>query len=424
MVRFGMAMAVLACMAAPLFAQESTEQLKKELEQLRAEVDGLKAVNQTKEIPASGKVQADAMAADDNPVMTLFKQTKLSGFVDAGYVVSFNHLSVFGSANNQAPGSVGNNPVRLFDDRANSFYLNAVQLNLERLATKDMIVGYHLELAAGHDPAIYDAGNVALQEGWVQIMAPLGSGLDIRVGKMAKLAGYEVIESVNDLNYSRGMLFSFLQPFTTTGVRASYNMNEMFSATIGFNNGFNRGGNTFEDGDHGKDFEAQFEIKPVKDLLIATTIMIGNDTAVISNSTNDKHYLWDIVVAYTMDKLTVAMNFDWESAQGVLGARRAAQSGLAIYGRYQVTDAFAGALRVEYMSDHDGLFLGGTGLPGDSGTGSRVFEFTATAEFKVAQQLILRVEIRHDDSNNHDFNRDGRAARGDNTLGFEAIMPF
>src|SRR2546422_7064527 len=48
----------------PLFAQESTEQLKKELEQLRAKVDALEAVNQTKEIPASGKVQADARSEE------------------------------------------------------------------------------------------------------------------------------------------------------------------------------------------------------------------------------------------------------------------------------------------------------------------------------------------------------------------------
>src|SRR5882672_9346620 len=85
MVRFGMAAAVLALMAAPLFAQESTEQLKKELQELRAEVDGLKALNQTKEIPASGSAQVDALSPDDSPLMTMFKSTKLSGFVDASF---------------------------------------------------------------------------------------------------------------------------------------------------------------------------------------------------------------------------------------------------------------------------------------------------------------------------------------------------
>ena len=173
MVRFGMVAAALALMASPLFAQDTTEQLKKELQDLRAEVDALKAVNTTKEIPSSGKAAQDAMAADDNPVMTLFKQTKLSGFVDAGYQVSLNHMH-----KEDASTGGGHNPIRIFDTRDDSFYLNAVQLNLERLASKDMIVGYHIELAAGHDPSIYDTGSVALQEGWLQIMAPLGDGLE------------------------------------------------------------------------------------------------------------------------------------------------------------------------------------------------------------------------------------------------------
>jgi hypothetical protein len=252
-----MAAAALALMASPLLAQESsTESLKKELEQLRAEVDALKAVNTTKEIPSSGKIAADAMAADDNPVMTLFKSTKLSGYVDAGYQFSFNHLSKAGTANNQAPGSGNNNPIRLFDDRSNSFYLNSVLLQLEKLANKDMIVGYHLELDAGHNPGIYDGQTVALQEGWLQILAPVGSGLDIRVGRMAALHGYEVLESVNNMNYSRGMLFAQLQAFTHTGVRASYWFNEMFGTTLGFNNGTNFAGSPrFADGDHGKMLE-------------------------------------------------------------------------------------------------------------------------------------------------------------------------
>ena len=129
MVRFGVAVAALACMAMPALAQESTEQLKKELQELRAEVEGLKAVNQSKEIPAQGKIDANAMAADDNPVMTLFKQTKLSGFVDAGYVFSFNQLTSDGASTNNA----GQNPSRLFDNLGNSFYLTAVQLQLETI---------------------------------------------------------------------------------------------------------------------------------------------------------------------------------------------------------------------------------------------------------------------------------------------------
>jgi len=435
MVRFGVAIAALACMAAPLFAQESTEQLKKELEQLRAEVDGLKAVNQTREIPAQGKIDKDAMAADDNPLMTMFKGTKLSGFVDAGYVVSFNQLHSDGASGN----NTNANRSRLFDNRGNSFYLNAVQLNLERLADKNMIVGYHLELAAGNDPGIYDGANVTLQEGWAQIMAPVGDGLDIRVGRMATLVGYEVLESVANMNYSRGMLFSVAQPFTHTGVRAAYWFGDKVGATIGFNNGFNiaPGGlsNKFADDNHGKGLELQVAAKPVKDMYFGLTTMVAHEDTL---DTGDLTFLFDLVGSYTMDKLTVALNFTHTALQGVGTAapgNRASLEGIAAYAKYQVSDTFAQALRLEYFSDGKGaigLINGGTLGPvtgADSGTGSRVVTLTLTSELKVAQQLILRFEIRHDNSNNHNFSRgnsDGaaKAARGDTTLGFEAIMPF
>lgn len=427
MVRFGIAAAVLAMMAAPLFAQESTESLKKELEQLRAEVDSLKAVNSTKELPAQGKIAADSMAADDNPVMTLFKGTKLSGFVDVGYQFSFNQLNTNGTPIRSA---TGNNPVRIFDTQDNSFYLHEAHITLERLANKDMIVGYHIELAAGHDPQIYDGAALDLQEGWLQIVAPVGSGLDIRVGKMAMLCGYEVLENMNNMNYSRGMVFGIIQPFTSTGIRVSYGFgganNDMVVATMGFSNGFNFG-DRFADQDHGKMLEMQIAARPIKDLLISATFLVDNDTSVISGSTNDGHYMFDLVAAYTMDKLTFALNYTQHAAQGSQafgGVNRAFLSGIAIYTKYAWTDSMASALRVEYFSDQHGVLLTPAAIPSDSGDGARVFEFTLTQEIKVANQLIIRIEFRHDNANNHVFLRNDKVARGDNTLGFEAILPF
>jgi hypothetical protein len=356
--------------------------------------------------------------------MTLFKQTKLSGFVDAGYQVSFNHMHKENASTNH----VGGNPIRIFDDRADSFYLHAVQLNLERLASKDMIVGYHLELAAGHDPLIYDGANVSLQEGWIQIMAPLGDGLDVRVGKMAMLCGYEVIENVNNMNYSRGMLFGIIQPFTSTGIRASYWFGQQFGATLGFSNGINNlltGTDTYSDDDQSKMVEFQVAAKPMKDLSISATLLYSHESN-LSATIGDGYYLFDLVVAYTMDKLTLALNFDKSSIQGVANSApgsRGPLSGIALYAKYAFTDTLSEALRLEYFSDGDGVILTNV-------NGSRVFSVTATTEMKVAQQLILRAELRADNSNDRIFTRGGgstgadRTARGDYTLGFEAIMPF
>jgi len=433
MVRFATVAAVLAMMAAPLVAQESTEQLRKELESLRKEVDGLKADRaqyESKEVAGSASVGQDSMAPEgDSPIMTALKGTKLSGFVDAGYQVSF------GNGLNATSGSPGPMTTRVFDNRANSFYLNAVQLNLERLATKDMIVGYHFELAAGHDVGIYNgAGSeVGLLEGWLQILAPVGSGLDIRVGKMAYLGGFEVIESKDDFNYSRGLLFGFIQPFTETGIRASYDFSEQLTAVIGFANSTNGAGvDQYADTDNQKQVDLQVVFKPTKDALVSMTVTEGTDTANLGQTAAGKFYIFDIVGSYTMDKLTLALNLDFASANHIAApgpGNRAPLTGIALYGKYAWTDAMASALRVEYMSDHNGIGFGphsgaGTVTGTDSGTGARIVELTLTQEMKVAQQLILRVELRTDNSNNHIMSRDAKEARGDTTLGFEAIMPF
>ena len=434
MVRFGMVAAALALMASPLLAQESTDDLKKELEQLRKEVDSLKAVNSTKELPAMGKIDTDAMAADDNPVMTLFKGTKLSGHVDTAYRFSFNRL-------NEGIGEpvATNNPIRAFDNSDNSFFLHAVQLNLERLATKDMIVGYHLELQYGSDIKWFDATSLGVQEGWIQILAPVGNGLDIRVGKMASLIGYEVVENTNNLNYSRGVVWQQIEPITATGVRATYSFVEQMSATIGFNNGRNFSffpavGLTDLDGDHGKMFEAQVMLKPIKDLWVAVNFNVGGAETtggLAGGSSADKFYIFNIVAEYKMDKLTLALNFDQASSQGVgnegpTGGLRAPQRGLAVYGKYQLTDAFATGARVEYFSDMQGAILTNGGL-GDTGDGARVITLTLTQELKVAQHLILRFEFRHDSSNQHIFLNRGEnntPAKGDNSIAFEALLPF
>jgi hypothetical protein len=423
--------------------QDSTEELRKENAELKRQfgelnqkVDTLNTkleLYETKQVPkgpAGVEPEVEMMPDGDNIVVTALKDTRLSGYVDTGYMLSFNHVNAAGHATNGPT-----NPVRVFDNKENSFYLHSIQLNVEKLATEKMIVGYHFELVAGHDPLTYDGSNVSLQEGWVQLLAPIGTGLDIRIGKQATLVGFEVIESMSDFNYSRSILFGQAENFTNTGLRLTYNFVDQFYMVLGFNNGPNAAllDGTFADNNHGKEVEIQAGIKPTKDILVTFTIETGTeDTA----STNDKFYIFDIVASWNIGKFTVALNYDQDSKQ-VGGppaappfdvAARFPVSGIAAYAKFQATDIFASSIRGEYYSDQKGSNLllnpdpvkDGVG----KGTGARVSEVTLTEEFKIASTLILRVEVRHDDSNQHVFSRDGKPSKSDNTLGFEAILPF
>jgi hypothetical protein len=426
--------------ASSLSPQDATEELRKENSELKKKFELLQEnverlntkleLYETKQVPDPAPVakpEVEMMLDGDNIVVTALKDTRLSGYVDAGYMVSFNHLNSAGHAANG-----GTNPVRVFDNKENSFYLHSMQLNIEKLATEKMIVGYHFELVAGHDPLIYDGSNVSLQEGWIQILAPVGTGLDIRLGKQATLVGFEVIESMSDFNYSRSILFGQAENFTNTGLRLTYNFVDQFYAVLGFNNGPNAAllDGTFADNNHGKEVEVQAGIKPTKDILVTFTLETGTEDNI---STNDKFYIFDIVASWNIGKFSLALNYDQDSFQSggppsATPATRGPVSGIAAYAKVQATDVFASSIRGEYYSDklgHNPALNPNPIADGvNKGTGARVSEITLTEEFKVASQLILRAEFRHDDSNQHIFSRDGKPSKGDNTLGFEAIMPF
>ena len=84
--------------------------------------------------------------------------------------------------------------------------------------------GFRIKLNFGED-AKFTGGNtgadeVDFQEAYAQYVAPVGNGLDLRIGRMNTLIGYEVIEESSSIpNFSRSWLFGLGEPFTTTGIQ-------------------------------------------------------------------------------------------------------------------------------------------------------------------------------------------------------------
>jgi len=80
---------------------------------------------------------------------------------------------------------------------------------------------------------------------------------------MNTLIGYEVIESPYNPNFSRSWLFGLGEPFTTTGIRASYDFNEMVSFSIGVINDFT---GTRSDTNNSKSVETLLSIAPMENV--------------------------------------------------------------------------------------------------------------------------------------------------------------
>ena len=65
------------------------------------------------------------------------------------------------------------------------------------------------------------------------------SKLQIIGGRFVTTEGVEVADTVNNPNFSEGLLFTYLEPISHTGIKAVYTFNDKVNATIGVVNGWN-----------------------------------------------------------------------------------------------------------------------------------------------------------------------------------------
>jgi hypothetical protein len=324
--------------------------------------------------------------------------------------------------NTRNPGS-GENDLRLFDHSANSFSLDLAQIRFQKDAEVGGL-GYNFRFSFGEtaefihsrglgpqynnlNPGSSDFTGTTpfdLTQANVTYNAPLGKGLQFTFGKFATPMGAEVIEAIDNFNYSRSLLFNYAIPFTHTGLKTYYAFSDVFNAAFYLVNGWD---NT-TDNNTGKTVGLSFGVTPVKPVNLAFNFMYGPEQ---DNNNSNERFLFDWVGTFTATKnLTFVLNTDYATEQGVLtalGVRDTKWYGIAGYAKYSVNDWFAVALRGEWFKDPDGVrttyttLTSGTVLP--TGIGQTLKEGTLTTEFKIAKNLILRPEYRHDWSDKNAF---------------------
>jgi hypothetical protein len=425
---------VAAWAAAPAFAQDSKDDLRKEVDQLKKEVEALKQEKEAKPAPASSPVKDAALMklGEDSTILDkLIDQTAISGFVDVGFVFNLdrteNHENGNIPGNNVAPGSV-----RAFDRNDRSFYLHNAQLNISRTATKDLITGYNVEISMGSDANVIAAAPSSafpdddyfdIQEANIQILAPVGNGIDIRVGKFATLAGFEVIESKDNYNYSRSLPFYMAIPFTHTGVRAAYQVIPQVKVTAGVNNGWDM----VEDTNDAKTFEGQIAITPVEWLTFYATLYAGCEIpGAAGHDPGLDRTLVDLILVATnipgVKGLSLAVNVDIgeeEETSAVTALDDAEWLGVAVYGKYQINDSWAVAVRYSMLDDKEGHRVGLV-----AGEEVTLDEVTITLEYRISKDTVARLEFRQDSASEDVFLDHQTPEDSQATIGAEFIITF
>jgi len=358
--------------------------------------------------PALGQTPAPTAPADEKAAeqprkpKTLWEEFKLFSYIEMGG--TFNaHGGSIGIPGATSSGAT--NTLREYDiDQGYTF--NIAEFSIKRDPDEAFPFGEGLVLTAGRDSQKNHSIGILrsesdafpfdntpwfdLQEAYISARIPIGNGPVIRVGKFVSLLGYEVIESPNDLNYSRGYLFNFAAPFTATGVLASYSFTDWLSAQAGLVLGWDRS----DFGNDGPSGTGEIALTPIKELPLALNFIVGPEQ---SGNKNPIRWVLDLTASYTgLKDFTFAFNFDygWQAnsvfltSQG-LGGEAAQWYGIAAYAAYDFLKVFRVALRQEWFRDVDGTQTGTVG-------GVNLLSTTATLQYNIWKGLYARGEYRHD----------------------------
>ena len=368
--------------------------------------------------PSPATAPADAKPAELAPPPPIFSiwGFDLTGHVDVGYT----HLTGSGKF-------VSGANDRVFDFKHNEVFFHGLDLQFAK--TPDDGWGGLLDVTLGKDADTIAAfGTISKSKGPAnganhyvdptQFYVYYGAGpFNIIAGKYVTLAGAEVIKSDGDVNYSRSILYGYAIPFTHTGVRGTYKINDALSL-IG---GVNQGWDAFEDPNHDKTVELGATFAPSKVVSIAASYYGGKErvTNYPKSDANGMRNLFDIVGTFNAtDQLTLILNYDYGTqANAAAGGGKARWDGIAGYANYQINDQWRTSVRGEYFNDHDGY---------RTGVVQKWKEATLTLAYLPVKEWEFRAELRGDKSNQSSFLKsDGTTSTStQRSFGLEALYKF
>ncbi|MCL5030515.1 MAG: porin [Bacteroidetes bacterium] len=326
----------------------------------------------------------------------------ISGMVDVNFNKNFNN-----------PASHIND-YRNFDVYENQFNLSLAKITLQKTASP---VGFRVDLGFGQTMDLVNSdaslgGEKSLrnvEDAYLTAVLPVGSGLTINAGKMVTHMGGEVIESISNINYSRSILFAYAIPYYHLGVCANYVFSPQFNATIYLYNGWN---NVVENNTD-KTLGAEITWSPFSSFTIIQNYIGGPEEA---GSTKKRHVFDTIINYQATDDLFLTVNADY-GQEALAPSGLAVWKGIALTGKYTLSDVSAIAARVEDYYDQSGF---------TTGTLQQLNEVTLTYELKFTNSLTTRFEFRRDMSDKNTFEDDSGAytKNGQVTLLIGSVYTF
>jgi len=419
--------------------------------------------------------------SQSGPMLALsnfLSETTFEGWVAASYFYNLNNPDSGRNIGSNA-GTVGANP---HHQNHNSFQVDQVWFSMSNEATNESRGGFEIDIVygeTGDQLAIGFEGNAIfdyLYNANISYLAPISdAGIKITAGRFEKHIGSETAQSPYNFNITRGLLYT-LQPVNFTGVKVSSKYDSGFEWMVGFSN--NSGYATLDTNPYAAAPNAQnYDTDDEKTLLwrvgyqasdslaFAFNGLYGGNCAtsspafgvygggpggvggvppgppgapggacgavtrngIVDASNSDKQVLFDWTINWDpSDRLSTWLNVSYMYTDEEERVGDPDIFGIAVAGRYAITDATGIALRLEYIKSKDDYlelaaspFNPSTSLNdvapvgiANSGDEQGIWSVTATVDHKLTDHLSVKAEVVYQEGNSED-NTDNQYFCGD-----------
>jgi len=382
----------------------ASQDVKSELAEMRGLVNQLQqqVTAQDEQLQAQGQqldeAQAVVLRAQEDVsavsgLSSFLNSVEIDGWVAGSYAYNTNEPndSAGGGGLNQGIPVPGNSYLPFHGDH-NNFQVDQVWFGMGKTASEDSRAGFRIDTVYGATAAALgstggglndSASDLYVYQAYVEYLAPIGDGVNLKLGKFATLAGAEVAQTTQNFNITRGILYNSFQPITHTGVLATTNVGPL-SVSLGLANSTV---NAIQQPDNNSEKTYIVNAGYSQDNVgISATVIYG---AELPANNHDRSGLFDLVLTYDhSDELSTWLNFDYAwSADSAPGESDDSSWGVAAAGRLAINDSTGIAARLEYANSNDTLPMR-----------VETWGITATVDHMLTDNLMVRGEVRYDDA--------------------------
>lgn len=345
-------------------------------------------------------------SAAPEPTVLSKSPVSLSGILDGYYDYDANHPSD------------GTTQLRNFDIRANTVSLTQAKIVLAHDPAPfgiraDIGFGSALDLIHPSNPS--GGGLKYVEQMFVSAKPAKWKGFQADFGQFVTSAGAEVVESGDNWNYSRSLLYAYAIPYYHFGLRMSMPVTSSLTAGVQVVQGWN---NIF-DNNSGKTIGVAL-VEAKKYYTWSGNYYVGPEN---NNTDHGYRNLLDTTLLLTPNaKFNAYINYDYgqnRNANATLTGigSLAHWQGIAAAAHLQATSKLTATVRGEYFSDPNGF---------TTQTAQKLNEFTVTGDYLLHPGALVRAEYRHDHSNQTFFDKNSAPAsvKGQSTFEVALILFF